>query len=189
MKTTVQESEDAIKSFNLLSNLTTRNIINFLRDNGPSSPSEIARKINISPSRVSICLQNLLKYNLVSARWKPVSIDERPLKLYTLVPNVLRFEFVLNEPNNEIKTDHTIEFRGNNLMEFKDNKERGAYVSLGHVPFRFGGHIADVLKECTKGPSFGMLAEKYKGDEDALNKDLKKLLAFGLIEITKPASK
>jgi len=183
MKVIIQESEDAIKTFNLLSNLTTRNIINFLRDNGPASPSEIARKINISPSRVSICLQELRKYNLVNAKWKAISIDERPLKIYKLVPNILRFEFVLNDPKLLPKKDHTIKFKGDRISEFKINNEKGIYVSMESVPFRFDGMTSDIIKECMKDPKFGVLSNKFKDNEEEFNQNFKRLLTLGLIDI------
>ncbi len=189
MKITIHEGEDAIKTFNLISNLTTRNIINFLKENGPSSPSEIAKRINISPSRVSICLQNLRKYNIVTAKWKPVSIDERPLKIYRLVPNILRFEFMINKPKTQYSDDHIIKFAGNSMVEFKNESERGVYVSLNTIPFRFKSEMANILKECTKNPSFGVLAEKFKDQGEEFNKIIKRLLTLGLIEIERPASK
>jgi predicted transcriptional regulator len=189
MKIIVQESEDAIKTFNLLSNLTTRNIINFLRENGPASPSEIARKTNVSPSRVSICLQQLRRYNIVSAKWKTISIDERPLKIYRLVPNILRFEMVLNDPRIISGSEDTIRFMGDSIADFKKDNEKGVYVSMQSVPFRFDGITSDILKECTKEPTLGVMKEKFKNDEEEFNQSLKKLITLGIVEMERPTAK
>ncbi len=40
MKVVVQTSESAIKTFRLLSNLTVKNIINYIKESGPSPPSK-----------------------------------------------------------------------------------------------------------------------------------------------------
>jgi len=185
MKIIVQESDDAIKTFNLLSNLTTRNIVNFLREAGSASPSEIARKINVSPSRVSICLQELRKYNIVDAKWKSVSIDERPLKLYRLLPNILRFEMVLNEQKSEPGNEDVMKFRGESVAEFKNDDERGVYVSMHSIPFRFNGTTADIIKECAKEPKFGVLKEKFSENEQQFGQNFKRLITLGLVEVKK----
>jgi predicted transcriptional regulator len=189
MDVVVQKSENAIKTLNLLSNLTISNIIDFLKENGPSSPSEIARKVNISPSTASRCLQELRKYNLVKARWKTTSIDERPLKIYTFVPNVLRFEYVLNKPKLEdIKPKNLVTFRGENICEFKDDKERGVYVSLESMPFRFGGLTADVIKEIEKNNyTFEELKNKFSEEAEEFTNAFRHLLTLGLITLKNPS--
>jgi predicted transcriptional regulator len=187
MKIIIQKSEDAIKVLNLLSNLTMKKIIDFLKEHGQSSPSKIAKELNISPSTASRCLHSLKEYNLLKARWVTESIDERPLKIYELVPNIIRFEYVLNEPRlGDIKPEHIIIFKGSSLIEFKEDEKRGVYVSLESVPFRFEGLTADILKETTKQPNFEYMKNRYKDNEVEFEKSLKKLLRFGLIEIKKP---
>lgn len=187
MKVTVQKSEDAIKALHLLSNLTIKNIVNFLKENGPSPPSKIAREVNISPSTASRCLQELRKFNIVAAKWKTISIDDRPLKVYRLVPNVLRFDFVLNEPQTgSIKPEHVVRFRGSALVDFKDGDKKGLYTSMESVPFRFSDVTASILKEAERSPSFKELKGKFAEDEEGFKEGLKRLLTLGLIEIEAP---
>ena len=187
MKVIVQESEDAIKALHLLSNLTIKNIVNFLKENGPSPPSQIARGVNISPSTASRCLQELRKFNIVSAKWKTVSVDERPLKVYRLVPNVLRFDFVLNEPKtNGIKPDHLVKFKGSGLVDFKDGDKKGIYASVESVPFRFTDLTASILKETERVPTFKDLKAKFAEDEEGFKEGFKKLLTLGLIKVESP---
>lgn len=187
MKVIVQESEDAIKALHLLSNLTIKNIVNFLKENGPSPPSQIAREVNISPSTASRCLQELRKFNIVAAKWKTVSIDDRPLKIYRLVPNVLRFDFVLNEPKtSSIKSEHVVKFKGSALVDFRDGDKKGLYASLESVPFRFSDLTASILKEAEKSPTFKDLKDKFAENEAEFKEGLKRLLTLGLIEIEAP---
>jgi len=184
MKIIVQESEKAIKTLHLLSNLTVKNIVNFLKENGPTCPSKIARGLNISPSTSSRCLQDMRKYNIVKAEWKTESIDDRPEKIYQLVPNILRFEFVLTEPNiSSINPDSEITFSGNSITDFKEGDKKGIYVSLESVPFRFEGLGAEIIKDCAKNWSFGDLKEKYKNKSEEFEKSFKKFLTLGLVEL------
>ncbi len=184
VKVIVQKSEDAIKALHLLSNLTIKNIVNFLKENGPSPPSQIARGVNISPSTASRCLQELRKFNIVTAKWKTVSIDDRPLKIYRLVPNVLRFDFVLNEPKtSSIKPGHVVKFKGSDLVDFKDGDKKGIYASLESVPFKFSDLTASILKEAERNPSFKDLKDKFAENEEGFKEGLKRLLTLGLIEI------
>ncbi len=187
MRIIVQESEKAIKTLHLLSNLTVKNIINYLKENGPSSPSKIAKGLNISPSTSSRCLQDMRKLNIVKAEWKMESIDDRPEKIYQLVPNILRFEFVLAEPNiTSVNNDSKILFTGNTITDFKEGDKKGVYVSLGSVPFRFEGLGAEILKESVKGWSFSGLREKFKDNAEEFDKHIKKFLTLGLIELQNP---
>lgn len=187
MKIIVQESERAIKTLHLLSNLTVKNIVNYLKENGPTSPSKIARGLNISPSTSSRCLQGMRKYNIVSAEWKMESIDDRPEKIYQLVPNILRFEYVLTEPNtNMINPESIIKLSGNSVTDFKEGDRKGVYVSLESLPFRFEGLTAEILKECTKGWTLGGLKEKYKDNSEEFDRSLKKLQTLNLIELQSP---
>lgn len=186
MKIIVQESEKAIKTLHLLSNLTVKNIVNFLKENGPTSPSKIAKGLNISPSTSSRCLQDMRKYNIVKAEWKMESIDDRPEKIYELVPNILRFEFVLSEPiMSSITPDSEIVFSGNSITDFKDGDKKGVYVSLESVPFRFEGASAEIIKDCIKNWSFGNLKDKYKDRTEEFEKSFRRLLTLGLIELSK----
>jgi predicted DNA-binding ArsR family transcriptional regulator len=186
MKIIVQESEKAIKTLHLLSNLTVKNIVDYLKENGPTSPSKIAKGLNISPSTSSRCLQDMRKFNIVKAEWKMESIDDRPEKIYQLVPNILRFEFVLAEPNiSSLNPDSEIIFSGNSLTEYKEGDEKSVYVSLESVPFRFQGLGAEIVKDCSKNWSFGDLKEKYMDNSDEFEKIFRKLLTLGLVEMRK----
>ena len=184
MGVVVQKSESALKTFRLLSNLTIKNIIKYLKENGPSPPSRIARGTGISPSTASRCLQEMRSFNIVKARWETKSVDERPLKVYTLVPNVLRFEFVLNEPKvKALRAKHSVRFLGNGLVDFKEDDKKYAYVSLGEAPFRFEGSTAEVLKEVSRNSyTIEELKNKFE-DHPELEKDLKHLLTLGIIDI------
>ena len=184
MKIIVQKSENAIKTFHLLSNLTIKNIISFLKENSPCSPSRIARELNISPSVASKWLNEMRKYNIVNARWKTTSVEERPLKLYSLVPNVLRFEFVLNEPRvDRIKPEQRLSFRGEGIAEFKDGDRKGIYASLESMAFRFDGATAIILKEVSKGGyTLQELRVKFEGVEE-FDSSFRHLFTLGLIGI------
>ena len=187
MKIIVQRSENAVKTLHLLSNLTVKNIVNHLKENGPSSPSRIAKALNISPSTSSRCLQDMRRYNIVKAEWKMESIDDRPEKIYELVPNILRFEFVLSEPElANLNPEWEMIFTGNSLTDFKSGDNKGVYVSLDTVPFRFDGLEAELLKECSKGWTIGGLREKYKEKPEAFDKSLKRLVTIGLINLQQP---
>ena len=161
--------------------------MNHLRETGPSSPSKIAKALNISPSTSSRCLQDMKRYNIVKAEWKMESIDDRPEKIYELVPNILRFEFVLSEPElANMNPESEIVFTGDSVTEFKSGDSKGVYVSLDNVPFRFEGIDAEVLKECSKGWTVGNLREKYKERPDAFDKSLKRLATLGLVQVQAP---
>ena len=184
MKVVVQTSESAVKTLRLLSNLTIKNIINYLKENGPSPPSRIAKGLGLSPSTASRCLQDMFRYNIVKARWETKSIEDRPLKVYSLVPNIVRFEFVLTGSGvKALKAGHLMRFRGDHLVEFKDDEKRGVYASLDNVPFKFDGLTADILKEIAKGDNrFEDLRNKFDEKQDELTASLKHLLTLGLIE-------
>jgi DNA-binding Lrp family transcriptional regulator len=185
MKVVVQTSESAIKTFRLLSNLTIKNIINYLRDNGPSPPSRIARGTGISPSTASRCLQEMKDLNIVKAKWETASVDDRPLKIYSLVPNILRFEFVLNDPNTQVKPSHKVNFMGDSVSDFKEDDRKGIYTSLGDVPFKFDSHSAEILKEISRGDySYEDLKDKFKENKEFGNV-LKHMMTLGLVEVTK----
>ncbi len=125
------------------------------------------------------------KFNIVKAKWEAKSIDERPLKVYTIVPNIMRFEFVLNEPKiKTLKANHNIKFMGNGMVEFKENDRKFAYVSIEDAPFRFEGTTAEMLKEISKNSyRVDELRNKFSEHED-FEKDLKHLLTLGIIDIT-----
>jgi len=188
MKVVVQTSESAIKTFRLLSNLTIKNIINYIKENGPSPPSKIARGVGISPSTASRCLQDMLKYNIVKARWVTTSLEERPLKVYSLVLNILRFEFVLNNPKmKSLKPTHEVRFMGTHFMDFKDNDLRGAYATKEEAAFRFEGTTAEVLKEVSRGGhTVDDLRNKFRDRPEELNSALKHLLTLGMVEAGPP---
>ncbi|MBL7206350.1 MAG: winged helix-turn-helix transcriptional regulator [Candidatus Aenigmarchaeota archaeon] len=182
VRVTVQKSEDALKTFHLISNLTVKNIIECLKE-GPAPPSEIARKVNISPSTASRCLQEMRKYNIVDANWKTSSIDERPLKMFRLVPNLLRFEYMIRMPESEPpKPEHIVMFSGNCVSEFRENDKRGVYVSIESVPFRFEGTEAEIIKECANEIKFTDLRKKF-GDINDFESTIKKLLNLGIIRL------
>ncbi|MFQ5647891.1 MAG: winged helix-turn-helix domain-containing protein [Candidatus Aenigmatarchaeota archaeon] len=185
MKVVVQTSESALKTFRLLSNMTVKNIINYLKGHGPSPPSRISKGLEISPSTASRCLQDMLEYNIVKARWETRSIQDRPLKVYSLVPNVLRFEFVLTGSGlKALKPGHHVRFKGDHLVEFKEGDKRGVYASLESVPFKFEGLTGEVLKEIAKGEhAFEALQDKFKEKQQELVTSLKHLMTLGLIEI------
>ncbi len=183
MKVIVQQNEDAVKTFRLLSNLTIKNILDYLKEKGPTPPSKIARELNISPSTVSRCLNELRKYNIVKAKWKAISIDERPIKIYRLVPNVLRFEFVINEPKIDFKGKQII-FRGSLVSDFKEKDRKGVYVSLDEVPFKFEGITAEIIKELSRNDyTFEELKDKFKDEKKDFLLAMKNLLMFGIIEL------
>ena len=184
MKVVVQTSESAIKTLRLLSNLTIKNIINYLKEHGPSPPSRIAKNLGLSPSTASRCLQDMLRYNIVRARWETKSIQERPLKVYSLVPNVLRFEFVLAGSDVKMpKPEHFVKFKGTHLVEFKEDDKRGVYVSLDNVPFRFDGMTGEVLKEIAKGDNkLEELLGRFKERSEDVLTSLKHLLTLGIVE-------
>jgi DNA-binding Lrp family transcriptional regulator len=183
MKVIVQQNEDAIKTFRLLSNLTIKNIVEYLKRNGPSPPSKIARELNISPSTVSRCLQELRRYNVVKAKWKTISIDERPIKIYRLVPNVLRFEFVINEPRIDYRGKRII-FNGTFVSDFKERGKKGVYVSLDNLPFRFEGVAGEIIREISRSEyTFEELENKFGEAKEDFRSALKYLLTFGLIEL------
>lgn len=188
MKVVVQQSEEALKVFRLLSNLTIKNIINYLKENGPSPPSQIARGVDISPSTSSRCLQDLRKYNIVRAKWETKSVEERPLKVYTLVPNILRYEFVLHVPKKTpIKNDHSILFKGAHLVDVKEDDKKVVYVSMDDTPFRFEGARGDIIKEIAKGGyTYKDLADKFK--DEGFDSHLKHLITLGLVEVTQARS-
>ena len=184
----MQTSESAIKTFRLLSNLTIKNIINYIKESGPSPPSKIARGVGISPSTASRCLQDMLKYDIVKARWVTTSLDERPLKVFSLVPNILRFEFVMNDPKmRSLKPTHEVRFIGSHFIDFKDNDKKGAYATKESAAFRFDGVTAEVLKEIAKGGStVDNLKSKFRDTPEELNGALKHLLTLGMVEAGPP---
>ncbi len=188
MKVVVQTSESAIKTFRLLSNLTVKNIINYIKENGPSPPSKIARGVGISPSTASRCLQDMLKYEIVKAKWVTTSLDERPLKVFSLVPNILRFEFVMNDPKmRSLKPSHEMSFTGSHFIDFKDGDKRGAYATKESAAFRFDGVTAEVLREIARGvPTVDGLRSKFRDKPDELNSALKHLLTLGMVEARAP---
>jgi DNA-binding Lrp family transcriptional regulator len=178
MKVVVQTSESAIKTFRLLSNLTIKNIINYIKESGPSPPSKIARGVGISPSTASRCLQDMLKYNIVKAKWVTTSLEDRPLKVFSLVPNILRFEFVLNDPNiRSLKPTHEVRFLGSHFMDFKEEE----------AAFRFDGTTAEVLREIARGShTVDDLKSKFRDKPEELNSALKHLLTLGMVEAGPP---
>lgn len=181
MRVITHKSEDAIKTLKLMSNLTHKNIIDYLKENGPTSPTKLSRELNISTSTASRCLKKLREYNILKARWKTESVDERPIKLYSLVPNVLRFEYVLHQPRPG--ESGKVRFKGQSLSEFEENDRKGIYVSLEKLPFRFEGLTADMLKEIEKNDySLEELKEKYS-EEEGFRNSFQKLLTLGLVEI------
>lgn len=184
MKIICQENENAIAVLQLLSNLTIRNIVNFLKDKESASPSEISKKLNISPSTASRCLNDLRKYNLVTAKWKTDSIDDRPLKLYKLVPNLLRCELILTKTIDKIHTEKDLELLGNDISYFDHSEGKGVYISLDDVPFRFSGLDAEIIKEIEKNASLKNLIKKFE-DETEVKRIVKKLLTIGLIGFVK----
>lgn len=183
MKVVVQTSESAIKTFRLLSNLTIKNIISYIKENGPSPPSRIAKGVGISPSTASRCLQDMLKYNIVKARWVTRSLEERPLKVFSLVPNILRFEFVLNDQDmRSLRPSHEVKFAGDHFLEFKDADKRGAYATKESAAFRFEGATAEVLKEISRGGyTVDDLRSKFRDRPEELNSALKHLLTLGMV--------
>ncbi len=187
MKISVQKSENAVRVLHLLSNLTIKKVVDFLKENGPSFPSEIAKKLDISPSTASRILQKLKSYELVRAKWKTDSVEERPLKMYELVPNILRCEIVLNEPREieKISPEDIITFNGNTLTFWKENGKKGAYVSMETIPFRFEGMASDIIKECTRNPTFENLKLKFRENQEEFKLNFKKLLTLGIIGIKK----
>lgn len=188
MKVVVQTSESAIKTFRLLSNLTIKNIINYIKENGPSPPSKIARGVGISPSTASRCLQDMLKYNIVKAKWVTTSLEDRPLKVFSLVPNILRFEFVLNDPNiKSLKPTHEVRFLGSHFIDFKEADKRGAYATKEEAAFRFDGTTAEVLREIARGGyTVENLKSKFRDRPEELNSALKHLLTLGMVEAGPP---
>lgn len=182
MKVIVQKSEDALKTLHLISNLTIKNIIEYLKK-GPAPPSKIAREVNISPSTVSRCLQEMRKYNIVSASWKTSSVDERPLKIFRLVPNVLRFEYMIKKPETKpIKPEHVIGFAGNCLAEFKEDDMKGVYTSMESVPFRFDGIEAEIIKASLSEPSFSDMKKRFK-DNSEFEPAFQRLVNLGIIQV------
>lgn len=183
MGVVVQTSESALKTFRLLSNLTIKNIIEYLKENGPSPPSRISKGTGISPSTASRCLQEMRRFNIVKAKWETTSVDERPLKVYTLVPNIMRFEFVLNDPKTKtLRANQSVKFLGSGMVDFKDGDKRCAYVSLGDAPFRFDGDMAELVRELSRSSyTVEELKKRFEGPE--LEKNLRKLWTLGIIDI------
>ena len=171
-----------MKSLHLLSNLTIKNIINILKEEGPLPPSRISRLAKISPSTASRCLQTLKDFNIVSAKWSTGSIDDRPLKIYALVPNIIRFEFILNEGKKKIKNDHYLILNAEDFVEYKKGDKRVVYLSLNDAPFKFDGLAADLLKEIEKGNDHvNSLKNKFKGED--FDSTLKNLLLLGVLDV------